>query len=163
MFFRGGECGCRRQPWRRRAGGVPVLEASVGYGPAPRGDAALLGAGFLITTGLPFDVRFIATRAARDSSSAIQLAALWQWNVGRGGAYPYLAAGPLWRRITLSNGPVGHTDDGTLGVLSTVGGEMQVGPASRLHIFLEGHAIIASGVGVEAAAGVRVALGPARK
>jgi hypothetical protein len=139
---------------------VPFAEVLVGYGPAPTGDALLLGAGLLFPMRAPFEVRLIGTRAARDSSSAIQLAALLQWKPSRRRAYPYLAGGLLWRRVALPTGPTQQVD-AELGVLGVVGGEVQVGSPGLLRLFLEGHGLAANGYGVEVAGGLRLALGRA--
>ena len=47
------------------------------------------------------------------------------------------------------------------GVLGVVGGELRLGATSRLGVFLEGHGMAAKGYGVEAAGGLRLAMGRA--
>lgn len=151
--------GLSRTPLSAQQGSrLPAVEALVGYGPAPAGDDLLLGAGVLFAMRVPFEVRLLGTRVARDSSSAIQLAALLQWKPSRRRVRPYLAGGPVWRRIVLPTGRTRQTD-AELGVLGVVGGEVRVGYSARIHLFLEGHGIAANGYGIEAAGGVRIALG----
>ena len=137
---------------------APAVEGLVGYGPAPQGDDLLLGAGILLPVHAQLELRFLGTRVTSGASSAIQIAGLVQWRPGRRAVSPYLAGGMLWRRVALPAGPTDQTD-AELGLLGVAGGEARIGSSARFRVFLEGHGILANGYGVEAAGGVRVALG----
>jgi hypothetical protein len=138
-----------------RAQQAVSAELMIGAGPAPGGDGFLIGGGVMADVAPRLTLRLLGTSVDLGRNEAVQGALLLQASTRGAPWRGYVAAGPLFRRVSLYRWEQPDQVDTGWGVLGVLGLETRFGRCSRVRLFAEGHAIAANGYGGELAAGLR--------